>query len=139
MNLSIQNLLFVAGLLHFCQVPAMMAAPSVLGWKEDLATLQVINQRIVKVMGMGVMLMVLGMGVVVMVGAPELAAGGPLATSLCGFLTVFWLFRGVVQAVVYRRVMPQTPVGRFSQYGLTILFFFLTGAYFSGFIAAILA
>lgn len=137
MELSLENLLFVAGLLHFCQVPAMIVAPRMLGWQDDLAQLQPINRRIVKVMGLAIMLVVLGMGVVVMVGAAELAAGGRLAGGVCAFLGVFWLYRALVQMVLYRRVWPTDVIGRLSHYGLSVLFVFLSGAYLIGFVAAV--
>ncbi len=134
---SLQNLLFLAGLLHFCQVPAMIAAPRMLGWAEDLAKLQVMNRRIVQVMGLAIMIVVLGMGVVVMVGAGDLAAGGPLAAGVCAFLGVFWLYRDVVQIGLYRRIWPGGVVGRLSHYGLCVLFFFLAAAYLFGFAAVL--
>jgi hypothetical protein len=127
--LTVRNLLFVAGLLHFCQVPAMIVAPRMLGWADDLSKLQPINRRIVKVMGLAIMIVVLGTGVVVMIGCSQLADGGPLAVAFCTFLGVFWLYRGLVQVVLYRRIWPGGVVGQLSHHGLTLLFFALTAAY----------
>lgn len=132
---SLQNLLFVTGLLHYCQVPAMIAAPRMLGWKEDLGQLQPINRQIVKVIGIAIMIVVLGMGAVVMVGAGELAQGGPLAVGVCAFLSVFWFYRATVQVTLYRKIWPGGVIGRFSHHGLSLLFYFQAAAYLFGAVA----
>lgn len=135
--LSLQNLLFVTGLLHFCQLPAMIAAPRMLSWKDDLAKLQTINRQIVKVIGLAIMIVGLGTGIVVMIGAAELAEGGPLAAALLAFLGVFWLYRAIVQIVVYRRIWPGGFMGRLSHYGLCALFSFQAAVYLFGSAVAI--
>ena len=118
-----------AGLLHFCQVPAMIVAPRMLGWKEEMAAMSPINRRIVQVMGLAIMLTVLGTGVVVAWGAQEIAAGTPLGAALATFLAVFWTYRAAVQIVVYHRIWPGGFIGRASHYGLCLLFTCLTAVY----------
>jgi cation transport ATPase len=126
---SIQNLIFITGLLHFCQVPAMLCAPAVLGWAEDLQKMRPLNARIAKIMAFALVIVVLGTGLIVMIGAAELAQGGPLATSFLAFLSVLWAYRASAQIFVYRKVMPPGPVATFSQYALSLLFTFQSGAY----------
>lgn len=133
-----QEFFIVIGLLHFCQIPGMMMAPRMLAWKDDLAKLQPINRRIVKVIGVSIMIVVLGMGVVVVAGAGDLAAGGPLAVGVCAFLSVLWCFRATVQVTLYRKIWPGGVLGRLSHYGLSFLFYFQAAAYFFGAGAALL-
>jgi uncharacterized protein YjeT (DUF2065 family) len=135
--LTLRNLIRLAGLLHFCQIPAMMFAPGMLGWKEDIAKLSEINRNIVKVIGGAIVLVVIGTGIVVLIGADQLAAGGRLAAAFCAFLGVFWLYRGTVQVTLYAKIWPGGLLGRLSYLGLSLLFFFLTAAYCAAFAAAL--
>jgi hypothetical protein len=128
-----QQWVFTAGLLHLCQIPAMVAAPRMLGWKQDLAQLQPINRQIVQVIGIAIMIVVIGLGIVVMIGSAELVSGSPLAGGLTCFLGVFWLYRGAIQVGLYRRIWPGGWLGRASHHGLTVLFFGLSGIYFAAF------
>jgi hypothetical protein len=126
---SSANLVFLAGLLHFCQIPAMMVAPKMLKWKEDLSQLSPINQWIFRVIAGGIMLAVFGLGVVVVSAPNEIAEGGKLGMTLCAFLAVFWVYRAVIQIFLYSRIWPGGWLGRLSHYGLCALFLFQTGAY----------
>jgi hypothetical protein len=127
-----EKVVFAAGLLHLCQVPSMFAAPRMLGWKQDLARLEPINRRIVQVIGAAIMIVVIGLGIVVMAAPGELLTTR-LGAALACFLGVFWLYRAVVQVVLYRRIWPHGRLGRASHYALSLLFFALTAAYFAAF------
>lgn len=127
--LTLRSLALVAGLLHFCQVPAMLVAPRMLGWEEDLGRLAPINRRIFQVMAAAILLTVLGSGALVAAAADEVAAGSRLGNGLCLFLFLFWGYRGAVQVLLYSRIWPGGALGRASHLGLTALFSFLTGAY----------
>lgn len=129
----LEKLLFSAGLLHFCQLPAMMFSPKMLGWDEDLAKLSTINRRIVLVMGGGIMLTVLGSGVVVAFNARHIAAGGPLARALSLFLASLWIYRGSIQVAIYARIWPSGWFARLSHYGLVVLFGYLSAVYLLAF------
>jgi hypothetical protein len=127
--LSIRNLVFVAGLLHLCQIPAMLLAPRMLGWKEDLAKLSVINRRIVQVIGIAIVIGGVGLGVVVASAADEMVSGSRLACGLSAFLAVWWGYRAAVQYLLYLRIWVKGWLGSFSNYGLAALFTFLTAVY----------
>lgn len=129
---TMQHLVFTAGLLHLCQVPSMIAAPRMLGWKQDLGQLETINRRIVQVIGVAIMIVVVGLGIVVMVAPGELLSTR-LGAALAGFLGVFWLYRAAVQVLLYRRIWPKGWLGRASHYGLSLLFFALAAIYFAAF------
>lgn len=135
--MSLERLVGLAGWLHFCQVPAMLAAPRMLGWEEDLAKMQPINRRIFGVMATAIMLTVLGLGLVVGLSPGQVTDGSRLGTSLAGFLAVFWTYRGGVQVAVYSRIWPVGTLGSFSHYGLTALFTFLAGSYWAAFVAGV--
>lgn len=134
--LSLRNLLFLSGLLHFFQPLSMLIAPKMLGMTDDMARLSPINRAIFVVLIRTFMLTVVGTGAVVALGARELAAGGRLAAALCGFLFIFFSSRAFVQLRVYAPHWPKTPYGRLSHYGLTGLFLFHVGVYLAGFVNA---
>lgn len=127
--LTLERFTFLTGFLHLCQLPAMVAAPRMLSWSDELGKLTTINRRIVQVMGGGIMLAIQGLGVVVMVAAHEIAAGGRLPIALTAFLSVFWAYRAIVQVTLYSRIWPSNWLGRASHFGLVALFTFETGAY----------
>ena len=131
--LSMENLVLAAGLLQFCQVPAMLIAPSVLGWKDDLAKLEPINRRIVQVIGIAIVIVGVGTGIIVVLAPAEVAGASRAGTGLAAFLGVFWGYRALVQVTLYARIWPRGPLGRLSHYGLTALFFFQAIVYLTAF------
>lgn len=135
--LTLKNLVLLAGVLHFCQLPAMFMAPKMLGWREDLGKLQPINRRIFNVMAGGIMMTVLGLGLVVALAPAEVAGGSRLGTALAAFLGVFWAWRGSVQVFLYSKIWPGGWLGRASHWGLSALFAFLSAVYLAAFVAGV--
>jgi len=136
--LTLRNFVWLAGLLQFCQIPAMFAAPKVLGWREDLSKLSAINRNIVLVIGGGIVLTGVGTGLVVVLGATEMVGGGLLGIAFCGFLGVFWFYRLCAQVFLYARIWPGGVLGRLSYYGLTALFTFQAGVYLTAVVSTLL-
>lgn len=135
--LSLRNLVWLAGALQFCQIPAMLASPRMLNWREDLAKLSAINRQIVVVIGGAIVLAGIGLGVVVVLCATEMVNGGRLGTALCGFLAIFWLYRDIVQIFLYSKIWPEGVAGKLSHYGLMVLFTFQVCAYSTAFLVAL--
>ena len=133
--LALHHWVLLAGLLHFCQIPAMLMAPRMLGWKEDLPKLSLINRRIVVVIALAIVLVVVGMGIVVACAADQLVDKSRLATGVTGFLAVFWAYRAAVQWALYFRIWVKGWLGVMSNYGLGLLLVFLTVVYLVAFIA----
>jgi hypothetical protein len=116
------TLVWIAGILHFCQLPGMLLFwYRVLSLRDELARLSPVTRRIVHVLAAAVVLTVLGTGGVVLVGRQEVARGTPLALALCTFLCVFWGLRAIWQ-VWYGPVWPKTLAGRFTHFALLLLF-----------------
>jgi hypothetical protein len=110
-----------AGALSFCQLPAMAAAPRMLGWANELRALGELSRRIVRVIGLAIMLVVQGTGVVTLVGAADIAGGTRLGAAYAAFLGIFWGFRANAQRA-YAPLWPRGAVGRASFWALTGLF-----------------
>jgi hypothetical protein len=113
-------LIRLAGALSFCQLPAMAAAPRMLGWADELGRLSTLSQRIVRVIGIAIILVVQGTGVVTLVGASEIGHTR-LGTAYAAFVGVFWAFRAAVQRT-YAPFWPRTLLGRFSFWALSGIF-----------------
>ncbi len=118
-----EELVFFAGLMHFCQIPAMKFLGSILlSWREEIVKLKEINQAILKTMGQGIMIVVLGMGLMVVICHEQVAGTDPLGRAFCGFLAFFWTHRLCVQIFVYSKIFPKNRLGRLSHLGLSLIF-----------------
>jgi hypothetical protein len=137
-NLDLSNFVFLVGLSQMANIPAMMLAPKMLGWKEDLGKLRPINRAIVIVLGIGMSLIIVGTGIVVMVGKDELVNGSLLGISLSCFLAVVWTYRGLIQILVYPRIWPRGGISRMSHFGLMGLFVFQFLAYWILFVKGVI-
>lgn len=136
-DVGLSGIVFLTGLSQLANLPAMIMAPKMLGWKEDLRKLQPINRAIVIVLGVGMSIVIVGSGIVVMVGSREMAGGTTLGLALACFLAVVWTYRGLIQIVLYTRLWPKGILGRFSHIGLGVLFVFQASVYWVCFVLGI--
>jgi hypothetical protein len=123
----------IAGALSFCQLPAMVLAPRMLRWNQELAAVSPLSRRIIGVIGIAIVLVVQGTAVVTLVGAAEMARGTSLGTAFAGFLGVFWGFRAAAQRT-YAPLWPRGRVGWLSHVGLTCLFTTQSAVFLFGFV-----
>lgn len=121
---NFSDLVFLTGLSQLANIPAMIMAPKMLGWKEDLGKLQPINRNIFMVLGIGMSLIIVSSGVVVMVGRDEMLNGSLLGVSFACFLALVWTYRGLIQIFLYTRIWPGGRIGKVSHLGLSVLFVF---------------
>lgn len=119
---SVETAVRVASALSFCQIPAMAAAPRMLKWGDQLASLDPLSRRIIHVIGVAIILVVQGTGVVGCVGAADIASGTALGTAYSGFAGLFWAYRASIQSWAYRPLWPANCLGRASHVSLVLLF-----------------
>jgi hypothetical protein len=77
-----------------------IAFPKYFKWKEDLASLSLINREMMQVHTFFIALTVFGMGILCIVSADELITT-PLGKKLLLGLAIFWTIRLVMQLFVY--------------------------------------
>lgn len=118
-DVGLARLVFVAGALHFLQIPGMLVALRTLGVGSELRSLPPLVHRMVVVMAGGIVLCVLGLGLVVTCWSEQVATTR-LGAALCAFGCVFWGYRSVVQIVLYARLWP--PQGTWAHRILALLF-----------------
>lgn len=93
--------LFAGGLLHFAILTASALVPSVLDWRGELGRLHPFMRRLFWVYGAFIVLVIVSFGTVTLLHADTLAAGSPLARSVCAMVAIFWLARLGVQFFVF--------------------------------------
>lgn len=97
----LELLLFGAGLGHFGILIASAMVPRMLDWRTNLAGLHPFLRRLFWVYGVFIVLVIVGFGTLTLLNASAMAAGDPVARSLCAFIAVFWFARLVVQWFVF--------------------------------------
>lgn len=126
-----------AGALSLSQIPAMLSAPRMLRWGDDLAAVSPLSRRIIKVIGLAIIIVVQGTGVVAMVGAADIAVGARVGVAFSGFLGAFYLFRTGAQRA-YAPFWPRTRGGRLAHLGLSALFTTQCGIFLFAFVRGLL-
>lgn len=129
MREQLATLIFIAGLVHFGVLSAAALVPSRLNWKEELGRLSRLQRQMYWVYGGYVVLAIVAFGIISIWNASELAGGGPLARSLCGYMAIFWGIRVCLQAVF--DVRPHLTVWwlKLGYHALTAVFLGFTAVY----------
>ena len=122
--------LLVAGLLHFAILTASALVPIVLDWRKALSTLEPFVRKLVWVHGAFIVLTIIGFGTVTVLNADHLAAGSPLARSLCAFIAIFWGARLVIQLFEFDvKTVVTSRFLRLCNHALTGVFAYFTATY----------
>ncbi|MEO8204997.1 MAG: hypothetical protein ABI615_02375 [Chthoniobacterales bacterium] len=98
---KLEYLLLAAGALHFMILIASAMVPFVLDWKKQFTALHPFLGRLFWVYGGFIVLMIIGLGTLTLLNAHAMAAGDPVAQSLCAFIAIFWLARLFVQLFIF--------------------------------------
>ena len=93
------DLIFVAGFAQLGVLLAAMQVPSRLKWHTELQPLPRVHRQMHWVYAGFITLSIVAFSVLSIFNARELAAGGPLARVVCGYMAVWWTVRLALQAV----------------------------------------
>jgi hypothetical protein len=125
-----EQLLRIAGVLHFCVLIGSALTPRVLAWRTELANLNSFLRRLMWVYGVFIVLIIAGFGSLTLFHATSIAAGEPFARSFSGFVAFFWFVRLAVQLFVF-----DTQAFRASRFltagyhGLTLVFIYFVAVF----------
>ncbi|HTU23763.1 MAG TPA: hypothetical protein VMF30_00110 [Pirellulales bacterium] len=72
---------------------ASLLVPVQLDWRQTFGVLPVLHRQLVWVYGGYTLLSIVAIGLITVTNAGELAAGGMLARSFCGYAFAFWGIR----------------------------------------------
>ena len=89
--------IWCAGVAHFGILIASFSVPFVMDWRHMLKPLPKLMRQLIWVYGGYVVLMIVSLGAVSVLLSNDLASGTPLARSVCGFATLFWGVRLLLQ------------------------------------------
>jgi hypothetical protein len=121
----------LAGLGQLALCVASLAIPRVLGWREDVAKLQPLTREVFWTYAAYIWATNLAIALLSTFIPASLLDGTRLATCVCGYVTLYWGARLMIQLTAFRRA-GGIPVGlpvRLAGWALTALFAFLTVTY----------
>jgi hypothetical protein len=99
MDLSLPDVLRLAGAAQLSILVASALVPFRLNFKRDLAVLPALHRQLYWTYGGYVVMGIVTLGVVSLTCADELAAGSRLARAFCVYGALFWGVRVCLQAV----------------------------------------
>ena len=128
MNLPL--LITLGGICHFGILVASALTPKVLAWSTQLRLLTPLCRHVVWTHGAFIVLVIVGFGALSLGLPSDLAAGTPLARSLCAFIGLFWLARLIIQLFLFdARPFLTTRFLTLGYHGLTVVFLYLAATY----------
>ena len=125
-----KTLLYLCGFLQFGILIASAQVPRIFDWRTNLASLPPFLRRLFWVYGAFIVLVIVSFATLTLLHAPQMAAGLPVARSLCAVIAIFWAVRLLVQFVVFDPSPYLTNwFYKAGYHGLTIIFIALVAIY----------
>lgn len=118
-----KSLLQIAAALQLSILFASALAPRVLDWRGNLALLHPFLRRLFWVYGAFIVMMIIAFATLTFLHAGAMAAGEPVARSLCVVIAIFWATRLAVQFWVFdAEPFLTNRFYRLGYHGLTLIF-----------------
>ena len=116
-------LLLIAAALQLSILVASSLTPRVLDWRSNLRSLHPFLRRLFWVYGVFIVMVIIAFATVTFLHADAMAAGEPVARSLCVFIALFWAVRLLVQFFVFdARPFLTNWFYKTGYHGLTVIF-----------------
>jgi len=126
----LKTLIIAAGVGQLLLAAGSLAIPHVLKWREELAKVRPLTRQVYWTYTGYIWTTNVCFGLVSVLMPTELLATTPLAAAVCGFITLYWLARVVIQFTYFdRRDAPPGAIFKLAEAALIVLFVFLTGVY----------
>ena len=125
-----KTLLYLGAALQLSILIASAQVPRIFDWRNNLAPLPEFLRRLFWVYGAFIVMTIAAFAALTFLHAPDMAAGVPVARSLCAFIAIFWAARLIVQFGVFTARPYLTSWYRIIGYhGLTVAFITLVLVY----------
>jgi len=125
-----ETLIVIGGVLHLATLLGSAQVPKEMNFKEELPKLSPLVRHWVLTVGGYVVLNILAFGIVSILLPTQLASGDILARAVCGFISVFWGIRLVIQLFLFdAKPYLRNWFLRLGFHGLTVVFFYQTFVY----------
>lgn len=96
-----KTFLYLCVILQFGILIASAQVPRIFDWQTNLAALPPFLRRLFWVYGAFIVLVIVAFATLTLLHAPQMAAGAPVARSLCAVIAIFWAARLLVQFIVF--------------------------------------
>jgi hypothetical protein len=96
-----KTLLYLCGILQFGILIGSAQVPRIFDWRTNLAALPPFLRRLFWVYGAFIVFVIVAFATLTLLHAPQMAAGAPVARSLCAVIAIFWAARLLVQFIVF--------------------------------------
>ena len=125
-----KTLLQIAAALQLSVLCASALVPRIFDWRKNLAALHPFLHRLFWVYGIFIVMTIVAFATLTFLHADAMAAGEPVARSLCVFIAIFWGARLVVQFSVFDpRPFLTNWFYQAGYHALTFIFIFLVVIY----------
>lgn len=96
-----ETLLLISGIIHLGTLLGSAQVPRELRFKEDLPKLNPLLKHWVLVAGAYIVFNIVAFGVISLVWRAELAEQSVIARVFCGYVSLFWLIRLLIQLFLF--------------------------------------
>jgi hypothetical protein len=123
-------LIIAGGFGQLLLAAGSLAIPRVLRWRDELRKLRPLTRQVFWTYAGYIWTTNVCFGLVSVTMPGELLARTPLAAAVCGFMTLYWLARIVIQFAYFdRRDAPPGAIFKLAEAALVALFVLLTIVY----------
>lgn len=123
---TIENLVFIAGIMQLGILVASALVPFQLNWREELSGLRRLHRQMYWIYGGYVVLAIIAFGLMCLFNSHEMAKGSGLAKSISAYIAIFWGVRLVLQSQLDAKEFLVTWWLTVGYHLLTVLFAALT-------------
>ncbi len=99
--LTLETLIMISGVLQLGTLLASAQVPKELKFREELPKVNPLLRHWILTAGGYIVLNLTAFGILSLLFAKELASGQSLARGVCGFISVFWGIRLIIQLFVF--------------------------------------
>ncbi|MDZ4817093.1 MAG: hypothetical protein SGI71_12620 [Verrucomicrobiota bacterium] len=101
MNIPLEQLIRLGGLLHLALIIPISLVPFVLDWKKELSPLPLMLRRLFWTYGGFIAGIIVAFGLISIGLATHLVDGHPVSRAFCGLIAVFWTARLIVEFTAF--------------------------------------
>jgi len=119
----------IAGIGQILLAAASCALPRMLGWRSQTASLDPLTRQVFWIHAGYIVMTNFCLGFVSSSAPSWLLDGTPLARAVCGYASVYWGARLILQLCFVRKNTPPGLAFRFADMAVTVLFLYLSSVY----------
>ena len=122
-------LVIIAGIGQLGVALSSLVLPRILGWREEVARLEPLTAQVFWTYAGYILGTNVFFGLLSILAPAWLTDGEPLARTLCGFITLYWGVRVLIQLFAYGKTRPKGRFYAVASACFTLLFAYLTVVY----------